>query len=52
MGLSIVRRIVEKLDGQVSVESTVGRGSTFTFTLRAATEIGIESEETRDTCNE
>jgi signal transduction histidine kinase len=33
LGLSIVRRIVEKLDGQVGVESKVGEGSTFSFTL-------------------
>ena len=33
LGLSIARRIVEKLDGQVGVESEVGRGSTFSFTL-------------------
>jgi signal transduction histidine kinase len=36
LGLSIVRRIVEKLGGQVSVESEGGRGSTFSFTLPAA----------------
>ncbi|MBN1963355.1 MAG: PAS domain-containing protein [Anaerolineae bacterium] len=36
LGLSIVRRIVEKLDGQVGVESTPGAGCTFTFTLPAA----------------
>lgn len=36
LGLSIVRRIVEKLDGQVGVESEVDQGSTFTFTLPAA----------------
>ncbi|MGC9400090.1 MAG: sensor histidine kinase [Anaerolineae bacterium] len=36
LGLSIVRRIVEKLDGAVSVESETGRGSTFGFTLPAA----------------
>jgi signal transduction histidine kinase len=33
LGLSIVRRIVEKLDGQVGVESEEGKGSTFSFTL-------------------
>jgi two-component system sensor histidine kinase/response regulator len=35
LGLSIVRRIVEKLGGQVGVESKVGQGSTFFFTLPA-----------------
>jgi len=33
LGLSIVQRIVKKLDGQVGVESQVGQGSVFTFTL-------------------
>jgi PAS domain S-box-containing protein len=36
LGLSIVRRIVERLGGQVGVESDVGQGSTFYFTLPAA----------------
>ncbi len=35
LGLSIVRRIAEKLGGHVSVESNVGQGSVFAFTLPA-----------------
>jgi signal transduction histidine kinase len=36
LGLSIAKHIVEKLGGQVGVESTIGCGSTFSFTLPAA----------------
>jgi len=33
LGLSIIQRIVKRLNGQVGVASQVGLGSTFTFTL-------------------
>jgi len=36
LGLSIVRRIVEKFGGQVSIQSEPGQGSEFSFTLPAA----------------
>ncbi len=36
LGLSIVRRIMDKLGGQVGVESKIGQGSVFYFTLPSA----------------
>jgi signal transduction histidine kinase len=36
LGLSLVRRLVESLDGQIAVESRLGHGATFRFTLPIA----------------
>lgn len=36
LGLSIVRRMVEAQDGEISFESELGKGSTFTFTIPLA----------------
>jgi signal transduction histidine kinase len=48
LGLSIARRIVEKLNGQVTVESDLGRGSVFGFTLLSADKPSARSS-TRET---
>jgi NtrC-family two-component system sensor histidine kinase KinB len=37
LGLALVRRLVESLGGQISVESRLGQGATFRFTLPVAT---------------
>ncbi len=39
LGLSIVQRIVHKLGGTVDVQSDLGQGSVFSFTLPAATDV-------------
>ena len=36
LGLSIVRRIIQKLGGEVHIESKIGEGSEFSFTLPTA----------------
>ena len=36
LGLSIVHRMVSRMDGQVGVESSIGNGSSFWFTLNLA----------------
>jgi signal transduction histidine kinase len=37
LGLALVRRLVESLGGQIAVESRLGHGTTFRFTLPIAT---------------
>ncbi|MGY4879491.1 ATP-binding protein [Vreelandella aquamarina] len=33
LGLSICRQLIQRMDGDISVESTLGQGTTFSFTL-------------------
>jgi signal transduction histidine kinase len=46
LGLSIVRRIVQRLGGKVRVESELGRGSVFAFTLPGVSGVAAGSDST------
>jgi signal transduction histidine kinase len=43
LGLSIVRRIVEKMGGQAGVKSALGQGSRFYFTLNRLSDSALEA---------
>ena len=41
LGLFIVRQVVERNDGKISVASEVGKGTTFTLTFPVTQKVGV-----------
>jgi signal transduction histidine kinase len=48
LGLPLARKIVEVMGGRLTAESEVGKGSSFTIHLQAATERGLEEQRMAD----
>lgn len=44
LGLSLARRLIELMKGKITVESELGKGSTFTFTIKLKTSLQQEKQ--------